>query len=338
MSAGYTAGQTTLSVAETPTNVPTIVTVGFGTDKETTFSVTGKSLGTLTGVARIRGYSGNIDAQTAITCLNNEEFINQVENVVSTPETLIPLIYAIDGGSSDSYAISLDVPPSSYVSGMYIAFKANTANTGACTLDVNSVGAVAIKKNGTEDLNDNDIKAGQIVQVVFDGTNWQLMTSSTAKATGAEVTTGTEENKFITPKALSDAGFVLDTDLTENSDLRVPTQKAVKTAIDGKVINRAFAWYIDGTSIVSDEVGAKYIVPQNMTVVAIRHKLVSGTATIRLQKNTTDIDAGISVTSSAGSETSITSASLTAGQVLTLDITSASSPVGLSVTLECTQP
>jgi len=175
LSAGYTAGQTTLSVAETPTNVPTIVTVGFGTDKETTFSVTGKSLGTLTGVARIRGYSGNIDAQTAITCLNNEEFINQVENVVSTPETLTPIIYGIDGGSNDTYAISLDVPPSAYVAGMMIAFKANTANTGACTLNVNSLGAVTIKKAGNINLGDGDIMAGQIVYVIYDGTNFQLI-------------------------------------------------------------------------------------------------------------------------------------------------------------------
>lgn len=323
LSAGYTAGQTTLSVAETPDNVPTIVTVGFGTDKEATFIAEGKSLGTLTGVTRLRGYNGNIDANTAITCLNNEEFINQVENVVSTPETLIPLIYAIDGGSTDAYAISLDVPPSAYVAGMYIAFKANTANTGACTLNVNSVGAVAIKKNGNEDLNDNDIKSGQIVQVVYDGTNWQLMTSSTAKASGAEVTAGSEENKFVTPKSLADSDYANET--------------FVNNAVSAKVINRAFAWYLDGTSIVADEVGAKYIAPQGMTVNKIWYKTTSGTATIRIQKGTTDINASMSVTSTLGSDDTITTPSISAGDVITLDITSASSPVGLTVVMECSQ-
>lgn len=175
LSAGYTAGQTTLSVAETPDNVPTIVTVGFGTDKETTFIAEGKSLGTLTGITRLRGYNGNIDANTAITCLNNEEFINQVENVVSTPETLIPIVYAIDGGSNDTYAISLDVPPSAYVAGMMIAFKANTSNTGACTLNVNTLGAKSIKKAGNVDLGDGDILSGQVVWVIYDGTNFQLI-------------------------------------------------------------------------------------------------------------------------------------------------------------------
>jgi len=100
---------------------------------------------------------------------------------------------------------------------------------------------------------------------------------------------------------------------------------------------RAFSWYLDGTSVVADEVGTKYIVPQSMTVSKIMAKTVSGTATIRLQKNTTDIDAGISVTSTVASETSITSAALTAGEILTLDITAASSCVGLTVCLECIQ-
>ncbi len=120
------------------------------------------------------------------------------------------------------------------------------------------------------------------------------------------------------------------------SDVAAHTHDGTDTARAKQ--NRAFTWYLDGTSIVADEVGAKYIVPQGMTVVNIRHKTVSGTATIRVQKDTTDVDASISVTSSAGNETSITSAGLTAAQILTLDITAASSCVGLQVIVECTQP
>jgi hypothetical protein len=100
---------------------------------------------------------------------------------------------------------------------------------------------------------------------------------------------------------------------------------------------RAFSWYLDGTSIVANEVGAKYIVPQDMTVSKIMAKTTSGTATIRIQKDTTDVDASIAVTSSVASETSITAGSLTAGQVLSLDITAVSSCVGLTVIVECLQ-
>lgn len=103
-------------------------------------------------------------------------------------------------------------------------------------------------------------------------------------------------------------------------------------------INRAFSWYLDGTSVVADEVGMKYICPQDMTVIAIKAKTVSGTATIRLQKDAADIDAGISVTSSVSTETVITAPALETNQIITLDITAASSCVGLTVILECTQP
>lgn len=129
-----------------------------------------------------------------------------------------------------------------------------------------------------------------------------------------------------------------DSSMAANSDSKIPSQKAVKTAIAAKVINRAFTWYLDGTSIVADEVGAKYISPQAMTSVRVSAKTVSGTATIRIQKGTTDIVNSISVTSTLGHTTSFSSAAIAQYDIVTLDITAASSCVGLTVTLEATQP
>jgi len=84
-------------------------------------------------------------------------------------------IYAADAGVSDAYAITLSPAPVAYATGMLILFKANTANTGAATLNVNALGAKALKKKGATDLGDNDISAGQIVAVVYDGTNFQII-------------------------------------------------------------------------------------------------------------------------------------------------------------------
>lgn len=72
----------TLEVDSVPTNVPTIVTVGWNTIYETVFRVEGKSGDSasnyaLTGVTKIRGYSGNLAEGTAVNCLNDEEFFNQ---------------------------------------------------------------------------------------------------------------------------------------------------------------------------------------------------------------------------------------------------------------------
>ena len=84
--------------------------------------------------------------------------------------------YAADAGSTDTYVITLSPAPSAYTAGMTVKFKANTINTGAATLNVNSLGAKAITKNGTTVLEDGDILANQVVTLIYDGTQFQLQT------------------------------------------------------------------------------------------------------------------------------------------------------------------
>lgn len=109
------------------------------------------------------------------------------------------------------------------------------------------------------------------------------------------------------------------------------------TAVEGGGAGRAFTWGIRDTVSVADEQGMKYIVPQGFTCNKLWYKLDSGTATIRIQRDTTNVVSSASVTSSVGSTTSFDSATLTAGEVLTLDVTVVSSASGLFVVLECTQ-
>jgi hypothetical protein len=84
--------------------------------------------------------------------------------------------YAADAGSTDSYAITVS-GVSAYVTGQTFKFKANTANTGACTLNVSALGAKTIKKDVTTDLATGDILANQIVTVIYDGTNMQMVSA-----------------------------------------------------------------------------------------------------------------------------------------------------------------
>lgn len=174
ISQGYSFGDPTIYVNLPPDNVPTLITFAVGTEFESTYEVTGKTLSSLTGVSYVRGYAGDYDAQTPITCLNNEEFINQFTQAVTSPESLGDVLYAIDGGSTDAYAISLDRPPLTYFEGMFIQFKPHTANTGACTLNVNGLGAKVIKHWGN-DMMTGEIKAGQIISLVYNGTNFEII-------------------------------------------------------------------------------------------------------------------------------------------------------------------
>lgn len=83
-------------------------------------------------------------------------------------------IYAADAGASDAYAVTLSPVPSAYTTGMVVNFKANTVNTGEATLNVNGLGAKIIKKNKDQTLANGDIKAGQLVTVIYDGTDFQM--------------------------------------------------------------------------------------------------------------------------------------------------------------------
>lgn len=88
--------------------------------------------------------------------------------------------YAADAGGTDAYAITLSPTPTAYTNGMVVKFKANTANTGAATLNVNSLGALSIVKGLSTPLETGDILANQICEVIYNstGTVWQLVNPS----------------------------------------------------------------------------------------------------------------------------------------------------------------
>ncbi len=84
--------------------------------------------------------------------------------------------FAADAEASDTYAITLAPAPAAYATGQKFRFSANTANTGAATLNVNALGAKTIKKFNDQDLATDDIESGSIIEVIYDGTNFQLQT------------------------------------------------------------------------------------------------------------------------------------------------------------------
>lgn len=81
--------------------------------------------------------------------------------------------YAADTGAANVYVVS-QTPAPTLVAGSVVQFKATNANTGASTLALNGGSATAITKNGTTALSGGEIAAGQIVEVIYDGTVFQL--------------------------------------------------------------------------------------------------------------------------------------------------------------------
>lgn len=156
-----------------------------------------------------------------------------------TADGLSAPVYAADGGSTDAYAITLSPVPSSYTTGTHYRFKANTANTGACTLNVNSLGAKTIKKvqgGITTDLADNDIRAGQFVDVVYDGTNFQMQSNLGNAASGGGPTINATDGRI--PYRSSSTAFS-DSQLIRHSLYHMARQDSSFTGGN----NRIFDWY-----------------------------------------------------------------------------------------------
>jgi hypothetical protein len=82
--------------------------------------------------------------------------------------------YAEDSGSVNSLSVAYDPPMTSYTVGLPLRVKVKNTITGPATIDAGA-GRVQIKKPGGAQLAANDFYAGDIVELVYDGTNFQAI-------------------------------------------------------------------------------------------------------------------------------------------------------------------
>ena len=149
-----------------------------------------------------------------------------------------------DAGSTDDYAFDANPAPTAYRTNMLVVFKANTASQPGATLNLNSLGAKTINKQKDQDLALGDIKAGQWVAVVYDGTNWQMVSPvSNVQAPGipgtnaglvvdvASVATMDVDADWLAVSDSSGNAVTLkDVDLTLNISTTPPAQNALDTS------------------------------------------------------------------------------------------------------------
>jgi hypothetical protein len=92
----------------------------------------------------------------------------------------------------DTIVGSSSVSAGAYAAGQTFRFVAAATNTGAVTLNVNGLGPKAITKEGTTALVAGDIVSGQVVNVTYDGTRFQLVAGlRPALGTPVATTSGT---------------------------------------------------------------------------------------------------------------------------------------------------
>ena len=96
--------------------------------------------------------------------------------------------FGTDSGAANAYVVATIAGPrlTGLKTGSMIQFVAINGNTAASTLNVDSTGAIAIKKFGSVALASGDIPAGSMVTVIYDGTYYQMQgVLPTAGTTGS---------------------------------------------------------------------------------------------------------------------------------------------------------
>lgn len=119
-----------------------------------------------------------IDNTSSATPLIYGEFNATITNrqlTINSKATINGSInYGAESGTATAYVVTIP-GITAYTTGMVITFKANNANSGACTLKVNSLSAVNLLMKHDQTPSANYIEAGSIVMAVYDGTSFQMI-------------------------------------------------------------------------------------------------------------------------------------------------------------------
>jgi len=155
--------------------------------------------------------------------------------------------YATATGSANAYVLTLDSAITALTTGAKYKFKANFAPTGACTVNINGLGSKTIKKRGDVDLVDGDIKNGQIVELLYDGTYMQYQGHTLANdlASQAEAEAGTSNVVIMTSlrtKQQIDARLASQAEAEAGtSNVVIMTSLRTKQQIDARLASQAEA-------------------------------------------------------------------------------------------------
>ncbi|QXZ71879.1 DUF2793 domain-containing protein [Agrobacterium sp. S7/73] len=104
--------------------------------------------------------------------------------------------FAVAGGTENALTTSLTPAPDAYREGTAIRLKVAAINTGPATLNVNGLGAKAIRRADQTPLIAGDLVTGQIVELIYDATGWQISGLLTSLARGVGVQSYTTAGTF----------------------------------------------------------------------------------------------------------------------------------------------
>lgn len=188
----------------------------------------------------------------------------------------------------------------SYSAGDSYVIKFDSANDGASTININSIGAVNIYKNTTTPLSSGDIKTNQEITIVYDGTNFQAIGLESTQilayvhnAEGSPITKGQVVYAYqATGNKMSVKLARADSDATSAKTIGMVYDSSIGTASDGYIIiqgvieginTAAFSagdtLYLSGTTY-GDKTNVKPYAPTHLVYVGIVERANAGNGQI----------------------------------------------------------
>jgi hypothetical protein len=156
---------------------------------------------TMTDIATALTQSISQDGQTPITNnlpmtgfrhinVANAQNRNEYASAAQCQDNTYEWLTSVSG--TDTITAVAAIGMGAYAAGQCFRFVSSGANTTtSVTLNLNGLGAKAITKNGATALAVGDIPSGAVVEVVYDGTQFQLVGTSVNSASTATILTGT---------------------------------------------------------------------------------------------------------------------------------------------------
>ncbi len=91
-------------------------------------------------------------------------------------------VYALDTGAANAYLVALPATLAAYTTGLNILMKAVNVNTGPSTLNVDGLGVQTLTRLNGDALVAGDIPADGMIELFYDGTNFQIKGTETPSA------------------------------------------------------------------------------------------------------------------------------------------------------------
>ena len=132
------------------------------------------------------------------------------------------------GGTADAITGALSPALPAYITGQGFRFKATGNNTGPVTVNLNSLGAKALTKNGTNALVAGDLISGAVYSIAYDGNQFQVISGVAigGLGTAAYLNAGTAAGNL---PQLDGTGKLPAVDGSQLTNLPIPTVLRVGT-------------------------------------------------------------------------------------------------------------